>query len=51
MKLEESYDKGCCDECDAYDYVWELQTKNDEYATLRLCKGCLMKLLHLIVER
>lgn len=51
MKLEESYDKGTCDECDEYAYVFEITTNGDEYPRLRLCKKCLLKLLKAIVER
>lgn len=51
MKLEESYDKNNCDECDAYEYVFEITTANDDWPTMRLCKKCLLKLLKAIVER
>ena len=51
MKLEESYDKRCCDECDTYDYVFEITVKDNEFESLKLCKKCLLRLLQAIIER
>lgn len=58
MKLEESWDKEPCDECGEYGYTWRLRVKDyddddssDGYVRVHLCKKCLVKLLHLIIER
>lgn len=51
MKLEETYDKRHCDECDTYDYVFEITVGINEYESLKLCKKCLLRLLQAIVER
>lgn len=53
MKLEETYDRYSCDECDTYDYLFTI-TIGDCAETSRetsLCKSCLLKLLKLIIER
>lgn len=58
MKVEETRDKNCCDECGEYDYAFEIRVRSGrdedekkDYALLTLCKPCLLKLLKAIVER
>ena len=50
MKLQELNDKTICDNCDEYDYTFEIQTDTGIVA-IRLCKKCLLQLLKLIIER
>lgn len=50
MKVEESCDKGHCNNCDSYDYVFDIETK-DGSVELTLCKKCLLELLKAIIER
>lgn len=50
MKLEELCDKAYCDNCDTYDYAFEIKTETG-IVSIRLCKKCLLKLLKLIIER
>lgn len=50
MTVEEYYDKGYCDNCDEYTYVFRVNTKNGA-VVLTLCKKCLLQLLKAIVER
>jgi hypothetical protein len=59
MKLQESYDKHSCDECDEYTYVFKIDIGEDDEDgfpgnSIRLCKKCLLKLFKLfklILER
>lgn len=55
MLLKEKYEKWTCEECDTYDYVFEIEIGDEtegSYSTrIRLCKKCLLKLLKLIIER
>lgn len=51
MELTESEYKHSCDECDAYTYVFEIETRDENYPEMRLCKKCLLQLLKLIIER
>jgi hypothetical protein len=51
MKLEETDYKYSCDECDTYDYLFEIETQPENYHSIRLCKKCLLNLLKMIIER
>lgn len=53
ITVKESYDKRNCDDCDTYDYVFEIRTSSDDddWCSLKLCKKCLLQLLKAIVER
>jgi hypothetical protein len=52
MKIQESYDKEFCHECNEYGYVFEIYIGDDaEYPKLRLCKSCLLKLFDAIIRR
>ena len=51
MKVEEYIrSKRECDECGAYDYVFDIKLE-DDHITLTLCKKCLLQLLKAIIER
>lgn len=51
MKLVESDYKYTCDECEDYTYVFQIETRDEDYHQMRLCKRCLLDLLKLIIER
>ena len=50
MIVEELYEKSICDNCDEYDYAFDIKTK-DGTVHLTLCKKCLLELLKAIIER
>ena len=56
MKLQETYDKDICEECDEYTYVFKIDIGDDIEGgfpehRIRLCKKCLLNLFKLILER
>lgn len=55
MKVLQYSEKGICDECAKYGYIWTIRTRADDEGdvinTIRLCGKCLTKLAKKITER
>ena len=50
MKVIDTYDKGYCDNCEEWVYVFDIVTEKGTH-TMTLCKDCLLKLMKGIIER